>query len=139
MSIILTNIGKGHTNGDVVVYIPEADVIFTSDLLYVNSVGYMGNGYMTEWLLALDFLEQIGAKSVVPGYGPISSADEIYEFSQFFRDFLTEVLQYIERGASLEETLANFDMPEYKSMDGYEQFIEMNIKRAYQDLNDTFN
>jgi hypothetical protein len=99
----------------------------------------MGSGYMTEWLLALDFLEQIGAKYVVPGYGPISRADEIYEFSQFFRDFLTEVLQHIERGDSLEETLASFNLPEYSKLDGYEQLIELNIKRAYEDLSDTFN
>lgn len=139
VSIVITNVGKGHTNGDVIIYIPEAEVIFASDLLYINSVGYMGSGYMTEWLLALDFLEQIGAKHIIPGYGPVSRADDIYEFSQFFRDFLTEILQHIERGDSLEQTLATFDLPEYNHFDGYEQLIELNIKRAYDDLDNTYN
>ena len=53
VSVVLTNVGKGHTDGDIVVFIPEAEVLFASDLLYINSVGYMGNGYMTDWLLAL--------------------------------------------------------------------------------------
>jgi glyoxylase-like metal-dependent hydrolase (beta-lactamase superfamily II) len=48
VSVVLTNIGKGHTNGDVVVFIPEANVVFAGDLLYINSVGYMGSGYMTD-------------------------------------------------------------------------------------------
>jgi glyoxylase-like metal-dependent hydrolase (beta-lactamase superfamily II) len=139
VSVVLTNIGKDHTDGDIVVFIPEAEVPFASDLLYINSVGYMGNGYMTDWLLALDFLEQVGAKQIVPGYGPVSDSEEVYEFGQFFRDFLTEVLQYIERGDSLEQTLANFDLPQYHSMDGYEQLIQLNLKRAYDDLSNNFS
>ena len=138
VSVVLTNIGKGHTNGDIVVFIPEAEVLFASDLLYVNSVGYMGSGYMTDWLLALDFLEQIGAKQIVPGYGPVSDSEDVYEFGQFFRVFLTAVLQHIERGDTLEQTLANFDLPEYHRMDGYDQLIKLNIKRAYNDLSNNF-
>ena len=138
VSVVLTNIGKGHTNGDLVVFIPEAEVVFASDLLYVNSVGYMGNGYMTDWLLALDFLEQIGARQIIPGYGPVSGTEEVYEFGQFFRDFLTAVLQHIERGETLEQTLANFDLPRYHDMDGYDQLIKLNLKRAYSDLSNNF-
>ena len=137
-SVILTNIGKGHTNGDVVLYIPEADVVFASDLLYVDSVGFMGSGYMTDWLLALDFLEQIGAKQVVPGFGPVTDTEAIYEFSQYFRDFLTQVLRHIERGDSLEKTLEEFDLPEYRDFEGYEQLIKLNLKRAYENLSNDF-
>jgi len=138
VTVVLTNIGKGHTDGDIVVFIPEAEVLFASDLLYVNSVGYMGSGYMTDWLLALDFLEQIGARQIVPGYGPVSDTEDVYEFGQFFRDFLTSVLQHIERGDTLEQTLASFDLPEYQKMDGYEQLIKLNLKRAYNDLSNNF-
>lgn len=138
VSVVLTNIGKGHTNGDLVVFVPEAEVVFASDLLYVNNVGYMGSGYMTDWLLALDFLEQLGARQIIPGTGPVSGPDEVYEFSQFFRDFLTAVLQYIERGESLEQTLASFDLPKYHGMDGYDQLIKLNLKRAYEDLSNNF-
>ena len=138
VSVVLTNIGKGHTNGDIVVYIPEAEVLFASDLLYVNSVGYMGNGYMTDWLLALDFLEQIGARYIVPGYGPVSNTEDVYEFSQIFREFLTAVLQHIERGDTLEQTLTTFDLPGYHGMDGYDQLIKLNLKRAYNDLSNNF-
>jgi glyoxylase-like metal-dependent hydrolase (beta-lactamase superfamily II) len=138
VSVVLTNIGKGHTDGDIVVFIPEAEVLFASDLLYINSVGYMGNGYMTDWLLALDFLEQIDAKQIIPGYGPVGDSEDVYEFGQFFRDFLTEVLKHIERGETLEQTLANFDLPQYHRMDGYEQLIQFNLKRAYDDLSNNF-
>lgn len=135
MTVVLTNVGKGHTNGDLIVYIPEAKVVFASDLLYINSVGYMGSGYMTDWLLALDFLGQLGASQIIPGYGPVSSEEDVYEFTQFFRDFLTAVLQHIERGDSLAKTLETFELPaKYRNMDGYEPLIKLNLKRAYEDL-----
>ncbi|MBW2450886.1 MAG: MBL fold metallo-hydrolase [Deltaproteobacteria bacterium] len=138
-TIIINSIGKGHTEGDVVIFIPEASFVFASDLLYINSVGFMGSGFMTEWLLALDFLEQLGAKQVLPGYGPIGSSDDIYEFSNYFRDFLTAVLQRLERGEPIEEVLEDFELPEYDHMDGYQQLIKLNLKRAYEDLKGSFN
>ena len=134
VSVILTNIGKGHTDGDIIAIIPEAEVVFTSDLLYIDNVGFMGNGFMTDWLLALDFIEQIGAKHIIPGTGPVSRPEDVYEFSQFFRDFLTEVLRHIERGDSLEETLQTFELKDYINMDGYTELIQINIQRAYNDL-----
>lgn len=138
LTVILTNVGKGHTDGDMIVYIPEADVVFASDLLYVDSVGYMASGHMTDWLLALDFIEQLGAEQVVPGYGPVSSVEEVFEFGQYFRDFLTAVLQHIERGDSLEKTIAEFDLPQHRNKDGYEQLIKLNLQRAYHDLKTSF-
>jgi glyoxylase-like metal-dependent hydrolase (beta-lactamase superfamily II) len=138
VSVVLTNIGKGHTNGDIILYIPEVDVVFASDLLYVNSVGYMGSGYMTDWMMALDFLEQLSPKQIIPGYGPVGGTEEVYEFSRFFRDFLTAVLQHIEQGDTLEQTMASFDLPDYHDMDGYDQLIELNLKRAYEDLSNNF-
>jgi len=137
-TVIMTNIGKGHTDGDLVLFVPEAKVVFASDLLYVDSVGYMGNGYMTDWLMALDFLEQLGENQIIPGYGPVTDTDGVYEFGQFFREFLTLILNHIEKGESLDQLLLTFDMPRYDQLDGYEQFIKFNLKRAYQDLKKEF-
>jgi hypothetical protein len=93
---------------------------------------------MTDWLLALDFMEQIGVKQIIPDYGPISSSDELYEFGQLFRDFLTAVLKHVERGDTLKQTIASFDLPQYHDMDGYDQLIKLNMKQAYKDLSSRF-
>jgi len=138
VTVILTNLGRGHSAGDVVAFIPEAGVVFASDLFYVNSVGYMGGGYMREWVLALDFLEQIGADKVIPGTGPVSGVDEVTNFKEFFRDFLTAVLVRVERGDTLEQVLNDFDMPEYQQMGGYQQLMKINLKRAYTELKEEF-
>jgi glyoxylase-like metal-dependent hydrolase (beta-lactamase superfamily II) len=139
ITVIVTVIGRGHTDGDLVVYVPEAEAVFASDLLYVNSVGYLASGYMTEWILALDFLEQLGSERIVPGYGPVSSVEEVSEFKEFFKDFLTAILARMERGETLAEIEADFDMPRYRHMDGYEQLIKANLRRAYEDLKSSYS
>lgn len=138
VTVVLTNLGRGHSAGDVVTFIPEAGVVFASDLFYVNSVGYMGGGYMREWILALDFLEQLGADKIVPGTGPVSGVDEVTAFKEFFREFLTAVLIRIERGDSLDQVMKDFDMPNYRHMNGYQQLIKINLQRAYIELKEQF-
>lgn len=138
VTVILTNLGRGHSAGDLVTFIPEAGVVFASDLFYVNSVGYMGGGYMREWILALDFLEQLGADKIVPGTGPVSGVDEVTAFKDFFREFLTAVLIRIERGDSLDQVMKDFDMPNYRNMSGYQQLIKVNLQRAYIELKEQF-
>lgn len=138
VTIILTNLGPGHSSGDVVTYVPEAGVVFASDLVYVNSIAYMGGGHMREWVLGLDFLEQLGAARIIPGTGPVSGAQEVAEFKEFFRDFLSAVLLRVERGDTLEEVLKNFDLPKYRQMTGYQQLIKVNLKRAYAEMKEQF-
>jgi glyoxylase-like metal-dependent hydrolase (beta-lactamase superfamily II) len=124
----------GHTDGDVLVYVPEARVLFASDLLYVRSVGYMGDGRMQQWLVSLEFIEQLQAARVVPGYGPPVGGREVTEFKTYLRAFLTAVLRHIERGDSLEQTVRTFTLPGYRDYEGYDRFLKTNVERAYREL-----
>ncbi len=133
-TIILTNMGKGHTEGDTLVFIPEASVLFTGDLAYVKSAGFLGDGHMQDWVLALEFMERLGAEKIIPGYGPVSTTRELTAFKDYLKAFLTEVLKHIEAGDSLEKTVASFTLPEYKNLEGYGRLLRPNVERAYQDL-----
>lgn len=133
-TVILYNLEKGHSEGDVLVYLPETQVLFTSDLAYFDSVGYLGEGHMQAWMLALDFMEGLDAKQVVPGYGPVGNSSELTGFRVFMQDFLTAVLGHIEAGDSLEKTLKDFSLAKYQEHEGYRRFLRSNIERAYLNL-----
>lgn len=138
-TVILTNIGRGHSEGDAMVYLPEQGILFTSDLFYVETIGYMGDGYMQDWVLALEFLAQLDARKIVPGWGPVSTNRELMAFKTFFKDFLTTVLEHVERGDSLENTLSTFALPKYKDYEGYARFLKVNVERAYLELKSSFD
>ncbi len=133
-TLILTNMEAGHSRGDTVVYLPEESILFTSDLFYNGSAGYLGDGHMQEWILALEFLERLKVEKIIPGYGNIGSTEDLVAYKKFLKAFLTEVLQMIEEGKSLEQIKKEFSLPRYETLPGFQQFLSANIERAYQDL-----
>lgn len=137
-TVIMTNMGRAHSEGDTLVFFPEAEILFTSDLVYGESVGYLGDGYMEDWLLALEFIERLGAKKVIPGFGPPSDNRVIVAFKTYFRALVSEVLKHIEQGDSLERTVRSLRLPDYAELKGYEQFLGANVRRAYLELRENF-
>lgn len=133
-TIVLSNTGLGHSEGDVIAYLPNEEVLFTSDLVFNNAVGYMGEGHMWEWVMNLEMLENIGAITVIPGVGGVTDIDGIMRFHIFIKDFLTEVLQHLERNESLAQTKKGFKLPQYQNLPGYSKYIDGNIDRAYSEL-----
>ncbi|HTJ46192.1 MAG TPA: MBL fold metallo-hydrolase [Kofleriaceae bacterium] len=63
-------LGRGNTGGDAVVYVPDAKVIATGDLI-VAPYPYAIGSFLGEWVDTLRALEQIDATTIVPGHGPV--------------------------------------------------------------------
>jgi glyoxylase-like metal-dependent hydrolase (beta-lactamase superfamily II) len=133
-TLILTNIGSAHSEGDLIAYVPQSKILFTSDLAYFNSVGFLGAGSLTGWATALEGLGALQVKKVVPGFGPVGDMNNLNTFKRYLKDFLTEVLEHIEKGDNLETTLATFSLPKHDHLSGYQSFTPGNVERAYQQL-----
>ncbi len=132
--IVLNNTGKGHSEGDVFVYLPEEDVLFTSDLFFNDVAGYMGDGHFREWVADQELLAGIDARYVVPGLGEVTNSDGIRRFQVFFRDFTTEVLRLIGLGLEPEAAKRGFSLPQHENLPGFRAFFDVNFKRAYNEL-----
>ena len=133
-TVVLSNLGRGHAEGDVIVYLPESNILFSSDLLYSQSIGFLGDGHMEDWVLALEFIQQLAPEKIVPGYGPVSEVSEVEKFKNFLKAFLSQVLLQIEAGKPLEQVKKEFRLPRYEEIPGYSQFLDVNLERAYHDL-----
>jgi glyoxylase-like metal-dependent hydrolase (beta-lactamase superfamily II) len=64
----LLHLGRGHTAGDVVVYLPRERIVCTGDL-FNGYIGYMGDAYVDEWADTLARLEALDFETVIPGHG----------------------------------------------------------------------
>ena len=138
-ALVLSSIGAAHTAGDTIVVIPEEKIAYVGDLLYVKSVGYMGDGHMRSWLQSLDFLAGLELKQIIPGYGPPVGREEVDEFRLYFRDFLSEVLARLEAKESVTSIKKNFTLPKYQEWSGYNQFLRDNAEHAWHDLKNDFS
>jgi glyoxylase-like metal-dependent hydrolase (beta-lactamase superfamily II) len=108
--IQLLFLGRGHTGGDVVAYLPADEIVFTGDLLQPMAP-YMGDSYPDEWIATLAALEQLDFQWVLPGHGePFSGPAEIERFKRFLRAFQAEVWALRESGHSAGEAAARMEL-----------------------------
>ncbi len=132
--IVISATERGHSEGDILVYLPEEGVLFTSDLFFNDVAGYMGDGSFRDWIGSLDIMAAIDAGIVVPGLGDVTNTDGILRFQAFFRAFTTEVLRLIGKSLEIEAAKRQFSLPQYESMPGYKAFFDVNFRRAYNEL-----
>jgi cyclase len=69
----LIQVGPAHTQGDLIVHVPDARVVFAADVVFVGSTPVMWAGPLEAWLRALDTIEALDPAVVVPGHGPITA------------------------------------------------------------------
>lgn len=132
--IVMGATEKGHSEGDMFVYLPEEGVLFTSDLFFNDVAGYMGDAAFRDWVVTLEILSSIDVNVVVPGLGGVTNTEGILRFQTFFRDFTTEILRLINKGLDVEPARRQFSLPQYEEMPGYKVFFDVNFRRAYNEL-----
>lgn len=133
-SLILMSTGPGHSSGDIVVYLPNERILFASDLLFNDTVGFMGEASIHEWGESLDLMEKLAPSIVIPGVGSVSDSGAIERFRKFYRAFMTEVIRNVEKGNTLSRAKKEFALPQYKFLPGFDAFFDVNFERAYKQL-----
>ena len=67
----LRYLGRGHTDGDIVVNVPDAGVLFAGDLLENGATPWFGDGYPMDWPATVERMKALATGSVVPGHGAV--------------------------------------------------------------------
>jgi glyoxylase-like metal-dependent hydrolase (beta-lactamase superfamily II) len=137
----LCQIGRAHTAGDIVAYVPDANVVFSGDIVEYKSACYCGDAHFNDWPGTLERLAALNADALVPGRGDaLVGADRVAEAVALTRDFLRDTYEPVKRGvargASLKECFeaASAAMrPKYASWPIFEHCQPFNIARAYDE------
>jgi glyoxylase-like metal-dependent hydrolase (beta-lactamase superfamily II) len=69
--------GGGHTESDAVLWIADAGVLLSADLVVIDSHAWVGDGDVPSWRRILKTLEGLDPEVVVPGHGPVGTGDDI--------------------------------------------------------------
>jgi glyoxylase-like metal-dependent hydrolase (beta-lactamase superfamily II) len=88
--------GRGHTNGDAVIYFPALRVLHTGDLFTVIPtfpplIDYAGGGSAIEWSKTLDEVLKLDFDTVIPGHGPVSKREDIIKFKMHLESMRNRV------------------------------------------------
>jgi cyclase len=128
-------LGRGHTAGDVIVYLPEERVVMTGDLLY-GGLSYMGNAYIPDWIETLEKLKELDFDVILPGHGPpVRDRAVIDNFQAYLRDLWAQILELHAAGVPAAEAAARIDMRSHS--ENYPQIRSIGVdldavERAYE-------
>jgi glyoxylase-like metal-dependent hydrolase (beta-lactamase superfamily II) len=107
-------LGRAHTAGDVVVYLPREKVVITGDLL-TSGLSNLSDSYPLEWATTLEELKKLDFDTVVPGHGEAyTDKAKIDYFQAYLRDAWTEISRLKKEGVSAEEAAKRADLSRHK-------------------------
>ena len=135
-------VGRAHTRGDSIVYVPQDRIVYLSELFFANQFLYINDGYGLDWLKALDAVEALGAEIFVPGHGripadPRETRQDLRRFRQMLVDVRDAVQKEIAGGATEDQAAAAIRWPQYEKMQSYDAQRETAVRRLYQQLTGT--
>ena len=91
-TVELVRVGPAHTDGDTIVDVPEAGVLYAGDILFVGDHPVMWSGPIEGWITACDDIIHSGASVIVPGHGPVTDPAGV----AVFRGYLQRVAEAAE-------------------------------------------
>jgi glyoxylase-like metal-dependent hydrolase (beta-lactamase superfamily II) len=98
--------GGGHTDSDVMLFLPEEKTVFTADICFFHRQPYMGSGNPEKWVAQVNRLAATDYESFVPGHGPVGSHEEIRLLLNYFQWLEEGVLRSLQSSESIEGFLS---------------------------------
>jgi cyclase len=122
-----------HTTNDVVAWIPERSVLFTGDLLFVGGTPFLLMGSTAGSLEALAGLRAYGARTLVPGHGPVSGPAALDEVEAYLRFVRATAERGKAAGLAPLELARQTDLGRFAELTDPERIVG-NLHRAYAEL-----
>lgn len=137
----LMQLGRAHTAGDIVIHVPDENVMFTGDIVEYHSACYCGDGHFGDWGKTLDNIAAYDVDAIAPGRGDaLVGRDQVNAGIASTRDFLESTwrpaARVAARGGSLKQAWdAVREACDAKFSDYaiYEHCLPFNVARAYDE------
>jgi glyoxylase-like metal-dependent hydrolase (beta-lactamase superfamily II) len=137
----IMHLGRAHTAGDAVIWVPDQEVMFTGDIVEYHSACYCGDGHFGDWEETLMNIAAFEPKSIAPGRGDALVGEEmvakaIASTADFVNSTYKPAARVVARGGSLKEAWdavrAECD-PKFSDYAIYEHCLPFNVARAYDE------
>jgi cyclase len=130
----LIEVGPAHTDGDVIVHVPDAGVVFAGDIIFHGGHPIVWTGPVTNWIAACDRLLGLdGVTTVVPGHGPVTTLDTVADLKGYFEHLTNEVRARHDAGMSPLEAAADIDLGPYRRLAESERLVA-NVAVLYREM-----
>lgn len=124
----LIEVGPAHTDGDILLYLPEQKILFGGDILFIDGTPAAWNPGVTSWLGVLETIQNMDVEYVVPGHGPIVDKAGIDDLKSYFEIVLPKTEDLYRNGMQPNEIakhllLDDKDCAPFKLWDSPERMV----------------
>lgn len=135
----IMQLGRGHTKGDTVVWLPKERVLFSGDLVEYGATPYTGDAYLLDWPTTLDNVAALDPVALVPGRGDaLTTPETIKEGIGGTRAFITAMYAAVKAGKEQDKALKEIYedtyaalKPEFGHWVIFDHCLPFDVSRAY--------
>ena len=141
VEVQLLQLGRGHTKGDIVAWLPAEKVLFSGDLVEFDATPYAGDAYFKDWPKTLENIAALQPEKLVPGRGPaLTNAQQVQAGLRGTQEFVRDLYASVSEGAGAgkdlrqvyEETFAKLQ-PKYGHWVIFNHCMPFDVTRAYDE------
>ncbi len=141
LEVQLLQLGRGHTKGDTVVWLPGEGALFSGDLVEFGATPYAGDAYFQDWPQTLDNLAKLEPVALVPGRGAaLTTPEQVRQGLAGTRAFISDVWELVQAGvkagkdlnAVYKETCAQLK-PRYAHWVIFDHCMPFDVTRCYDE------
>jgi glyoxylase-like metal-dependent hydrolase (beta-lactamase superfamily II) len=137
----IMHLGRAHTAGDTVAWVPDAGVMFSGDTVEFHSACYCGDAHFRDWPGTIGKLREFQPQALLPGRGDALTTPDMVEegirlTQNFLRDTYSPVAAAAAQGRSLKDAMSmcrEVCDPKYSDFAIYEHCLPFNVARAYDE------
>lgn len=141
LEVRIMQLGRGHTKGDTVVWLPREKVLFSGDQVEFGATPYTGDAYHKDWPTTLDRMLELGPEKLVPGRGEaLLTAQNSRQAIEGTRDFLLTMYQSVKAGREAGKSLSECYIetyrllaPKYSHWVIFDHCLPFDITRCYDE------
>ncbi len=141
LEVQLIQLGRGHTKGDTVVWIPSEKILFSGDLVEFDATPYAGDAYFKDWPQTLDNIAALKPEKLVPGRGAaLQTPEQVQAGLAGTRDFIRDLYASVQAGVAAGQDLrqvyeATFAAlsPKYGHWVIFNHCMPFDVTRAYDE------
>ncbi|GAB5450044.1 MAG: hypothetical protein Hals2KO_03720 [Halioglobus sp.] len=129
----LVEVGPAHTRGDILVHSPTDRVVYTGDILFIESTPLIWEGPVGNWIKACELIEDMDVDLIVPGHGPITDKHGVHAVKHYLQFVRDEARARFDAGMDAAEAAGDIELAEYSAWADPER-IAVNVDSLYREF-----
>lgn len=129
----LVEVGPAHTQGDTLVFVPDAKAVFTGDILFIGGTPVVWVGPLDNWIAACDLICDSDVDHIIPGHGPLTDKAGVVAIRDYLQFVSSEATQRYEGGMDAWDAARDIALNGFSSWGEFGR-LAVNVDTVYRSL-----